>query len=65
MDLTLRQAEVLQHVHSQQEKYGIVPTVRGICDYCGTGFSAPLGFDLQIVLLFGLFGGVLIGLKID
>jgi len=41
MDLTKRQAEVLQYVRSHQEKFGIAPTVREICDHFG--LTGPAG----------------------
>jgi len=41
MDITRRQAEVLQYVRSHQEKFGITPTVREICDHFG--LTGPAG----------------------
>jgi repressor LexA len=41
MDLTKRQAKVLQYVRSHQEKYGITPTVREICGHFG--LTGPAG----------------------
>ncbi len=41
MELTKRQREVLEYINSHQEKMGITPTVREICDHFGV--SAPAG----------------------
>lgn len=41
MELTKRQKEVLEYVYSYNEKMGITPTVREICDHFGV--SAPAG----------------------
>ena len=41
MDLTKRQAEILQYVRFHQQEFGIMPTVREICDHFG--LTGPAG----------------------
>lgn len=50
MDLTHRQAEVLKYVRSHQEKNGIVPTVREICDYFGLRGPAGIHRILHVLI---------------
>ena len=50
MDLTQRQAEVLQYVRSHQEEFGITPTVREICDYFGLKGPAGIHRILHVLV---------------
>jgi repressor LexA len=50
MDLTKRQAEVLQYVRSHQENFGIVPTVREICNHFGLKGPAGIHRILHVLV---------------
>ncbi len=50
MDLTNRQSEILQYVRSHQQQFGMMPTVREICDHFGLTGPAGIHHILHVLV---------------